>query len=70
MRLRRLWQPSVEKLDGIAATLRAHWRTATAQPAGLFFGTPVSWVKVQTVRANALSSPAHHHFTTGGRLIR
>jgi hypothetical protein len=70
MRLRRLWQPSAEKLDGIAATLRAHWRAATAAPAGLFFGTPVSWVTVQMVRANAHGSPAHHHFTTGGRLIK
>ena len=70
MRLRRLWQPSGEKFDGIAATLMAHWRSATAHPAGLFFGTPVSWVTVQMVRSNAQGSPAHHHFATGGRLIK
>jgi hypothetical protein len=69
-RLQRLWQPSAGKLDSIAAVLSEHWRAATAQSERLFFATPVSWVRVQAVRANALRSFAHHHFTTGGRLIK
>ena len=69
-RLRRLWQPSAEKLDSIAAVLGEHWRAATTHPERLFWASPVSWVRIQAVRANALHSPVHHHFTTGGRLIK
>ena len=69
-RLRRLWEPSAGKLDSLAAELRRHWRAALTHPERLFWGTKVSWVRVQAVRDQAQRAPAHHHFTTGGRLIR
>ena len=67
-RLQRLWQPSGETLEAIAAVLSDHWRTATAHPEQLFWTTSVSWLSVH-VRPRAQRAP-DHHLTSGGKLIR
>ena len=67
--LQRLWQPSGETLEAIAAVLGEHWRTATAHPEKLFWATPVSWLTVHDVRPRAQRAP-DHHLTSGGKLIR
>ena len=68
-RFRRLWQPSGETLEAIAAVLGEHWRAGTASPEGLFWPTSVSWLTVHDVRPRAQRAP-DHHLTSGGRLIR
>jgi hypothetical protein len=68
--LRRLWQPPAEKLEAIAAVLTEHWRAAASHPGQLFWASPVSWVTVRAVRIQARRAPVHHHFTSGGKLIR
>jgi hypothetical protein len=67
--LRRLWQPSGETLEAIAAVLGGHWRAGTARPEQLFWGTSVSWLTVHDARPSAQRAP-HHHLTSGGKLIR
>ena len=64
--LRRLWQPSGDTLEAIAAVLGEHWRTATAHPEKLFWARSVSWLTVHDVRPRA----PDHHLTSGGKLIR
>jgi len=68
--LRRLWQPPADTLEAIAAVLGEHWRAAAAHPEQLFWATPVSWVTVRAVRVHARHAPVHHHFTSGGKLIK
>jgi hypothetical protein len=68
--LRRRWQPSAGTLESIAALLGDHWRGVAGHPAQPFWTTPVSWVAIRAVRAHARRAPIHHHFTTGGKLIR
>jgi hypothetical protein len=68
--LRRLWQPPAETLEAIAGVLGERWRTAASQSARLFWTTPVSWVAVRAVRFHARRAPVHHHFTSGGKLIK
>jgi hypothetical protein len=68
--LRRLWQPPAETLEAIAAVLTGHWRAAASHPEQLFWATPVSWVRLRAVRIQARRAPVHHHFTSGGKLIR
>lgn len=68
--LRRLWQPPADTLEAIAAVLGEHWRAAASHPEQLFWASPVSWVRVRAVRIHARRAPVHHHFTSGGRLIR
>ena len=67
--LRRLWHPSGETLEAIAAGVGEHWRTATAHPEKLFWATSVSWLTVHDVRPRAQRAP-DHHLTSGGKLIR
>ncbi len=66
----RLWQPPAETLEAIAAALTEHWRAAASRPEQLFWGTPVSWVTLRAARIQARRAPVHHHFTSGGKLIR
>jgi hypothetical protein len=68
--LRRLWEPPTETLEAIAGVLGERWRAAASQSARLFWATPVSWVAVRAVRVNARHAPVHHHFTSGGKLIK
>jgi hypothetical protein len=68
--LRRLWQPPAETLEAIAGVLGEHWRAAASHSARLFWPTPVSWVAVRAVRSHARRAPVHHHFTSGGKLIK
>ena len=69
-RLRRLWKPSSETLEAIAAVLGGHWRAAgTVHPEALFWPTSVNWLAVHDVRPSARRAP-HHHLTSGGKLIR
>jgi hypothetical protein len=68
-RLRRLGQPSGETLEAIAAVLCEHWRTATANPEALFWGSPVSWLTFPDLRPRSQRAP-DHHLTSGGKLIR
>jgi hypothetical protein len=69
-RLRRLWKPSSETLEAIAAVLGGHWRAAgTAKPEQLFWPTSVNWLTVHDVRPSAQRAPPHH-LTSGGKLIR
>jgi hypothetical protein len=69
-RLRRLWKPSSETLEAIAAVLGGHWRAAgTAHPEALFWPTSVNWLTVDDVRPRAQRAP-DHHLTSGGKLIR
>jgi hypothetical protein len=69
-RLRRLWKPSRETLEAIAAVLGGHWRAAgTAKPEQLFWPTSVNWLTVHDVRPSAQRAP-DHHLTSGGKLIR
>jgi len=67
-RLRRLWQPSGETLEAIAAILGEHWRSATAHPEALLWARSVSWLS-SPARGPAPSAP-DHHLTSGGKLIR
>ena len=67
--LGRLWQPSGETLDAIAAVLGEHWRTATAHPEALFWASPVSWLTFPDLRPRSQRAP-DHHLTSGGKLIR
>jgi hypothetical protein len=68
--LRRLWKPSRETLEAIAAVLGGHWRAAgTAKPEQLFWPTSVNWLTVHDVRPSAQRAP-DHHLTSGGKLIR
>jgi hypothetical protein len=67
-RLRRLWQPSADTLEAIAAELGEHWRSSTSSPERPYWPTPVSWVKILALRSGA--APHAHHFTIGGKLIR
>ncbi len=68
-RFRRLWQPSGETLEAIAAVLGEHWRTATAHPEAQFWASSVSWLTVPDVRPRAQRA-RDHHLTSGGKLIR
>lgn len=68
-RLRRLWQPSGETLEAIAAVLGEHWRAGAAPPEQLFWPTSVSWLTVHDMRPRAQRAP-DHHLTSGGKLIR
>ncbi|HEX4649618.1 MAG TPA: hypothetical protein VH111_12375 [Steroidobacteraceae bacterium] len=68
--LRTLWQPPAETLEAIAGVLGERWRAAATQSARLLWSTPISWVAVRAARANARRAPVHHHFTSGGRLIK
>ncbi len=68
-RFRRLWQPSGETLEAIAAVLGEHWRTATAHPEALFWASPVSWLTFPDLRPRSQRAP-DHHLTSGGKLIR
>ena len=68
-RLRRLWQPSGETLEAIAAILGEHWRTATAHPEALFWARSVSWLTPPGLRPRAQRA-RDHHLTSGGKLIR
>jgi len=68
-RLRRLWQPSGETLEAMAADLGDHWRTATAHPEKPFWPTPVNWLTLPDARTRS-QRPRDHHLTSGGRLIR
>ena len=54
--IRRLWRPSADTLETIAAALGAHWRAAATRPTRLFRSTPVSWLKSR--RASLTSEPA------------
>ena len=67
-RLRRLWQPSAETLEAIAAQQGEHWRSASSSPEWPYWPTRVSWLEVLALRSGA-ARPAHH-FTIGGKLIR
>jgi hypothetical protein len=68
--LRRLWQPPADTLEAIATVLGEHWRAAASHPEQLFWATPVSWVAVRAVRVHARRASVHHHFTSGGKLIK
>ena len=68
-RLRRLWQPSGETLEAIAAVLGERWRTATARPEALFWASSVSWLTFPDLPPRAQRAP-DHHLTSGGKLIR
>jgi hypothetical protein len=68
-RFRRLWQPSGETLEAIAAVLGEHWRAGAAPPERLFWPTSVSWLTVHDMRPRAQRAP-DHHLTSGGKLIR
>lgn len=68
--LRRLWQPPAETLEAIAGVLGERWRAAAKQSARLLWATPISWVGVRAARVHARRGPVHHHFTSGGRLIK
>jgi hypothetical protein len=68
--LGRLWQPSAETLESIAAVLSRHWRGAVTDTGQLFWPKPVSWVRPPSARAQAQRVAAHHHLTSGGRLMR
>ncbi len=68
-RFRRLWQPSGETLEAIAAVLGQHWRAATAHPEQQFWPSSVSWLTFPGLRPRAQRAP-DHHLTSGGRLIR
>ncbi|TLZ23374.1 MAG: hypothetical protein E6K34_00050 [Gammaproteobacteria bacterium] len=68
-RLRRLWQPSGETLEAIAAILGEHWRSATAHPEALLWASSVSWLSSPGLRPRAQHAP-DHHLTSGGKLIR
>ena len=45
-RLRRLWRPSADTLEAIAAVLREHWRAA-AKIRPVFWPTPARWLQVR-----------------------
>jgi hypothetical protein len=62
----QLWEPAGETIEAIAAVLCSHWAAAKAQPEGLFWPDPTSWLRQQAQR---LAGPAHH-LTSGGRLMR
>lgn len=49
-RLRRIWKPSGETLEAIAAVLGQHWRAATPHSEQLFWVASVSWLTVPDVR--------------------
>ena len=68
-RFRRLWQPSGETLEAIAAVLGQHWRAATAHPEAQFWASSVSWLTFPDLRPRAQRAP-DHHLTSGGKLIR
>ena len=68
-RFRRLWQPSGETLEAIAAVLGQHWRAATVHPEAQFWASSVSWLTFPDLRPRAQRAP-DHHLTSGGKLIR
>jgi len=68
-RLRRLWQPSGETLEAIAAVLGERWRTAAVHPEAVFWASPVSWLTLPGLRPRSQRA-LDHHLTSGGKLIR
>jgi hypothetical protein len=66
-RLRRLWRPSADTLEAIAAVLGEHWRAAAKMGAArLFWPTPAPWLPVRP----SVNVAPDHHLTSGGKLIR
>ena len=68
-RLRRLWKPSSETLEAIAAVLGGHWRAGAAHPEQLFWPTSVNWLTLPDAPTRS-QRPRDHHLTSGGKLIR